>query len=465
MKRGFLNGSKVKKEPLYPGSETSSGAAPPSSTNDSGAKGKGKEKEKEKPAPAFTKLAYGKVDKIGLPENYESPEYTLLETDPSKTDHPSDLLLMTTIPPRTYEGPDDPDGHSEWIVIGPTKAKVLNHPQYPKPVPKPIPAEGADGPAFEIRDTPDTAMSKGLFALRDIKVGQLIFAERPLLVSPRNIGLLGATYIPEGRSRDMNTIQAVAMYEWEKQLEVAVGRMSKENQKAFKELENNHKEDGSGPLLGIVRTNGFSIEEIYDGEERTDVNSYGAILKLGSRINHSCLPNVTYNFLVPSFSFQFFAQLDIKAGEQLFFSYCEIEQSKAERDAELAPYGIICSCPVCAHATPETDALRKEFKKRTRQYMVKIRQWISEYDSAAGAGAPEGAGSSKGRLNEDMLEPILKFREGLLGEGLKYTKEYKAIAWNLHLFYEKIGVYSKSKTFLEEYSEIEEATMRGASSL
>lgn len=224
---------------------------------------------------------------LGLPENYESRQYTFLESDPSKTDHPEDLLLMTTIPPRTVEGPDDPDGHSEWIVLGPTKAKVVNHPAYPQPVPKRTPVEGdSDGPAYEIKDTPDTAMGKGMFATRDIRVGELIFSERPLLVSPRNIGVLGALHIPAEQENDMRTVQAVAMYEWEKQLEVAVGRMTEENQKAFRELMNNHKEDGSGPLLGIVRTNGYSIEEFYDGEERTDVSAYGAVLKLGSRINH-----------------------------------------------------------------------------------------------------------------------------------------------------------------------------------
>lgn len=66
---------------------------------------------------------------------------------------------------------------------------------------------------------------------------------------------------------------------------------------------------------------------------------------------------------------------------------------------------------------------------------------------------------------EGQLAPILKFGKDLKKEGLKYTKEYKAIVWNAHLFYEKMGVDDKSKAFLEEYSELEEASLRGASSL
>ena len=218
----------------------------------------------------------------GLPESYEPPELKIVEMDPTKVDHSEDLLLMTTIPSRAMDGPNDPDGHSEWIVLGPTKAKVVKHPEYPRPIPRLFDPE----PAFEIKDTPDTVMGKGMFARRDIQVGELIFAERPLLVSPRNINVLGGAYVPEEKKNDLRAVQAVMMHEWEKLLEAAVNRMTEENQKAFKELMNNHTDDGSGPLLGIVRTNAFSMEEIYDGEAWTDATAYTAVLKLGSRINH-----------------------------------------------------------------------------------------------------------------------------------------------------------------------------------
>jgi hypothetical protein len=35
--------------------------------------------------------------------------------------------------------------------------------------------------------------------------------------------------------------------------------MEEEKRKAFKELQNSHTEDSSGPLLGVIRTNGFGV--------------------------------------------------------------------------------------------------------------------------------------------------------------------------------------------------------------
>ena len=118
-------------------------------------------------------------------------------------------MLFTTIPSATASGPRDPDGHSEWIVYGPTKAKVFNTPGFPKPVPKP---EGTL-PAYIIKNTPD--MGLGVFATRDIMMGELIFAERQLLVSPRSN--LGVSIVDEkAQYYDLKTQTAITMMEWEK---------------------------------------------------------------------------------------------------------------------------------------------------------------------------------------------------------------------------------------------------------
>ncbi|KXN91923.1 SET domain-containing protein 5 [Leucoagaricus sp. SymC.cos] len=335
------------------------------------------------------------------------------------------MLIVTTIPMVYIGEPLDADGHSEWIVQGPTKAKVLNAPGYPSPVPKP-----SGHRAYEIKETEKTGM--GVFAKRDIKRGELIFAERPLLVSPSNIAHMTDS-LPSGY--DMRTMQLIIMHEWEKKLEFALSRMTPENQEAFKALANNHKEDGSGPLLGICRTNAYGIEELYDGDERNVATSYAAVLKTGSRINHSCMPNVDHSFSIPSFSFKFHATLDIKAGEQLFFSYCGTDQSKAERHAELAPYGVVCDCPACEHATPETDQLRKDYRNRVKEYTFKISQWVL----------------GSGMIEESRIDEVLKFRGALIKEGLHMTSDYKALVLMIQLFYEKLGLKEKAQPFKEEY--------------
>ena len=155
---------------------------------------------------------------------------------------------------------------------------MLNAPGYPARIPK---TRRPD--LFEVRSTPD--MGEGVFAKRNIKRGDLILAERPLLVSPRAIYSL-----PQGSTPDHYTpqqYQQVMMFEYESLLEKTTGRMSSENQADFRALHNAHTGDRSGPLLGIIRTNGYGIGGLYDGSNETA--RYGAICKIGSRINHRCL--------------------------------------------------------------------------------------------------------------------------------------------------------------------------------
>jgi len=71
---------------------------------------------------------------------------------------------MATIPTRFVGMPPDPDGHSEWIVRGPTKDKVTNAPGYPQPVPK-------HPRSIAVKSTP--TMGKGVFATRDIQMGKI----------------------------------------------------------------------------------------------------------------------------------------------------------------------------------------------------------------------------------------------------------------------------------------------------
>ena len=56
-----------------------------------------------------------------------------------------------------------------------TKPKVLNAPGYPARIPEHRPD------LYEVKSTPD--MGEGVFAKRDIKQGEIIFAERPLLAA------------------------------------------------------------------------------------------------------------------------------------------------------------------------------------------------------------------------------------------------------------------------------------------
>lgn len=125
----------------------------------------------------------------------------------------------------------------------------------------------------------------------------------------------------------------------------------------------------------------------------------------------SCLPNVCHAFKLSAFAMVFMASRDIKAGEQIFYSYCGIQQSASERKAELAPYDIAqCICASCVNATPETDALRKTFSARVRGYKSQSVTWER---------LPNGQ-----KLSVETLNEMLRYQKAVVKEGLQINDIY-----------------------------------------
>ena len=79
-----------------------------------------------------------------------------------------------------------------------------------------------------------------------------------------------------------------------------------------------------------------------------------------------------------SLSFELRAIRDIKKGEDLFYPYCYLFQTKSERAEELASYGIVCECPGCVGATKETDLLRSELAKRLEKIQGDHHVWMKD---------------------------------------------------------------------------------------
>jgi hypothetical protein len=97
----------------------------------------------------------------------------------------------------------------------------------------------------------------------------------------------------------------------------------------------------------------------------------------------SCVPNVYQKFEIPSFSVQYKARRNIKAGEQIFYTYCGLDETVAERRRELAPYGVVCTCSACVNATPETDKIRKGYAPKSaaiRHLLNKNANNVEMYD-------------------------------------------------------------------------------------
>lgn len=157
------------------------------------------------------------------------------------------------------------------MFFGPeAKRIILSNPDFPKPVPKP------ERLAYTIRISKLGGL--GMIAARNLKLGDLVCAERPLLVSDRPLAPL-----PPGA-----TLAQVAIYQqWEKSLEYAFKRMLPEKQAAFLALANSHTKDGSGVIHGIIRTNGFGSRVKEPGGSNEVLLS--VVCDAISRVNHRCV--------------------------------------------------------------------------------------------------------------------------------------------------------------------------------
>jgi SET domain len=92
-------------------------------------------------------------------------------------------------------------------------------------------------------------------------------------------------------------------------------------------------------------------------DEKGNSLMHSAIYDHLSRVNHSCLPNASHSFSVVSFSGQLRAVHDIKKGEEIFVTYCDIDVPTAARQKSLEPYGFRCTCSSCKD--PQSDYRRQ----------------------------------------------------------------------------------------------------------
>lgn len=93
------------------------------------------------------------------------------------------------------------------------------------------------------------------------------------------------------------------------------------------------------------------------------VNAFGDVFLLGSRINHSCIPNIhfAYNSVLEEETFH--AIRDIMAGEELTIMYIDgTNRTRSQRQAELNKWGFRCTCPAC-----EDTSQGREIEKRRAQ--------------------------------------------------------------------------------------------------
>ncbi|CAK5281855.1 unnamed protein product [Mycena citricolor] len=307
--------------------------------------------EELRPAP------YGKQKKIVVPEGYGST-LKITEKDPLSGSDPNPDSMTCTTMPQTGDTIDE--RHlTECLFFSGSKEVLLSIAGFPHEMQQPSEAAHRVGPAGD--------KGLGMFSTRLIGAGELIMSERPLAILPRGM----PTPVPPNFTQKQ--AMQLAMDEHEQMCAIAVNRLLPEAKAAFWALTNTHKEDGSGPIAGIMRTNGIAAENLRPGVQSA-MGIYSAVCKEISRMNHSCRPNTQPVFHPASLSFRLYAVRDIPQGEELTFAYTNIQMPAGHRNRALRPYQFTCRCSACLNAK-----LSDKRRKKIAGFAPDVRSWAADH--------------------------------------------------------------------------------------
>ena len=205
----------------------------------------------------------------------------------------------------------------------------------------------------------------------DLEQGYVIFVETPILLSLCNISTEEESILLEtSESTGLNVIDdfiflkayCSASSETRKLVEdcFAPGRLAIESSELLRSL------------LKVVDSckrfqwsQGFSCDELERVVLIKACNAHGcysqssssaALYTYGSKMRHSCCPNVTYTSQREPGKGCFIAACDIRAGDELFITYIDIYKSARIRSQELSEnYLFQCDCEMC---TVKVDRFR-----------------------------------------------------------------------------------------------------------
>ncbi|KAF7297891.1 SET domain-containing protein [Mycena chlorophos] len=252
------------------------------------------------------------------------------------------LYEWISMPPNAAES-GEPVAECSFLLG--TKQIFVDTPGFPQPLP-PVPSQTQTSPAYRVAPIPGKGV--GLVATRALKQGEIILTERPLLIIPAFVDCP----VPESFTQEQK-MQHV-FDEWERFAQPSVERMTEERRRVFFELYNGDRESGSGPIMGVVQTNGIGLRDLQPGVGGK-LGAYVAVCEMISRLNHSCSPNTQPIFSRTQFAYNLYAVRDVAEGEELTWQYTPTLQPQAERAEACAAYGFICDCPFCT-ADPERIA-------------------------------------------------------------------------------------------------------------
>ncbi|KAJ3993846.1 hypothetical protein F5050DRAFT_1677536 [Lentinula boryana] len=389
MKRGFLNSAKGKQAistqaPQAPGVRETNGDQPPlhptesspasvsapvaSNENDINEKEKETKSKQSEKSPDDYKKDQRIVHHLG--PNPDSPEKDIWTANQLVEDAPSDMLdyelhelICTTQPAQLTNATREtnPDGWTECLLTGLMKQTILETPLFPQQLSQPNHSRHRVGEASHKSTT--LKPLPGLYATKELDMGDLILSERPVLIMPVMMRVGEIFYQTLSQLTQRERLD-VARNQWQKALETLFARLSKEDQEEFWKLRDVQEKDGKKSIDGIVKTNGFAILGLADPGLKDNLGAYTGVCLVLSQLNHSCRPNVERYWDMPSFSMQLRATRRIAEDEELTVSFINQLEPYTVRKKDLSLFNIVCSCQSCKK--PKIgDMRRKQFLKGT----------------------------------------------------------------------------------------------------
>lgn len=182
---------------------------------------------------------------------------------------------------------------------------------------------------FEIKPTKN---GLGMIASRNIKRGELILAEKPLIKIKQNVPKLQLSI----------------------HIEDQVSKLNYQDKEKIFELHDNQIPKS---LVGIFKTNGYML-----GKK----SLFCGLFYTMARMNHSCLPNATHHWVESENLQKVFALKDISLGEEIYTSYINLYEDTLGRKRILKKsFNFDCTCELCVKESSDmekSDERRKKLK-------------------------------------------------------------------------------------------------------
>jgi len=146
------------------------------------------------------------------------PKLSSTNFSPHNTDYgnePPGTIICTTLPAVTKEPTlrNYPDGWTHCLISPSAKHAIVNTPGFPQRIVRP--------PEIRHRIAPAPGRGLGIFAKVDMKAGDLVFSERPLIIATPTVHTPHPSQVPSYFTQ--NQIIQVGLQQAEKQLEIIDG--------------------------------------------------------------------------------------------------------------------------------------------------------------------------------------------------------------------------------------------------